>query len=161
MPIEIAAPREPFHSNMLARTWLQEETVHLDDLPGIAVLTRRFAFRFVRIRVAGLSRNHRVKVSAVAAHASGAAIEPALALPTGLTPKLAAIDAVAVRTLRNCLHTVFEDGPKRDRRLWLGDLRLQALANSVTFRRFDIVKRSPAAVCRSRATGWTGGSLPV
>ena len=27
------------------------------------------------------------------------------------------------------MQDVFEDGPKRDRRLWLGDLRLEALAN--------------------------------
>ena len=52
-----------------------------------------------------------------------------------------AIDRVALRTLRNCMQDFFEDGPKRDRRLWLGDLRLQALTNSVTYRHFDLVKR--------------------
>jgi len=36
---------------------------------------------------------------------------------------------------------VFEDGPKRDRRLWIGDLRLQALTNYATFRNYDLVKR--------------------
>lgn len=36
---------------------------------------------------------------------------------------------------------MFEDGPKRDRRLWLGDLRLQALVNDVTFARHDLVRR--------------------
>ena len=40
------------------------------------------------------------------------------------------------------MQTVFEDEPKRDRRLWLGDLRLEALANYETYRNFDIVKRS-------------------
>ena len=40
------------------------------------------------------------------------------------------------------MQTVFEDGPKRDRRLWLGDLRLQALANYATYRNYDLVKRS-------------------
>jgi hypothetical protein len=35
-----------------------------------------------------------------------------------------------------------EDGPKRDRRLWLGDLRLQALVNAVSFKRFDQVERA-------------------
>ena len=44
----------------------------------------------------------------------------------------AALDRVSQRTLRDCMQTVFEDGPKRDRRLWLGDLRLQALANYAT-----------------------------
>ncbi|MGV7320317.1 hypothetical protein PJH10_29445, partial [Mycobacterium kansasii] len=36
---------------------------------------------------------------------------------------------------------VFEDGPKRDRRLWIGDLRLQALANYETFDNTELVKR--------------------
>lgn len=39
------------------------------------------------------------------------------------------------------MQDVFEDGPKRDRRLWLGDLRLQALANYETFQNNDLVKR--------------------
>ena len=39
------------------------------------------------------------------------------------------------------MQSVFEDGPKRDRRLWMGDLRLQALTNAVSFRNFDLVKR--------------------
>ena len=51
------------------------------------------------------------------------------------------IDTVACRTLRDCMQMVFEDGPKRDRRLWIGDLRLQALANYQTFRNNDLVKR--------------------
>jgi hypothetical protein len=41
----------------------------------------------------------------------------------------------------NCMQEVFEDGPKRDRRLWLGDLRLQALVNDVTFGHHDLVRR--------------------
>lgn len=36
----------------------------------------------------------------------------------------------------------FEDGPKRDRRLWLEDLRLQAMVNAVTFRNFELVEHS-------------------
>jgi hypothetical protein len=39
------------------------------------------------------------------------------------------------------MQDVFEDGPKRDRRLWLGDLRLEALSNYYTFRNDDLVKR--------------------
>ena len=51
------------------------------------------------------------------------------------------LDRVSLRTLQNCMQTVFEDGPKRDRRLWLGDLRLQALANYETFHNMKLVKR--------------------
>jgi len=51
------------------------------------------------------------------------------------------IDRVGAKTLMDCMQSVFEDGPKRDRRLWLGDLRLQALANYETFKNYDMVKR--------------------
>ncbi|KAJ7244074.1 bacterial alpha-L-rhamnosidase domain-containing protein [Mycena rebaudengoi] len=71
---------------------------------------------------------------------------------------LRAIDSAAMHTLRDCMHAVFEDGPRRDRRLWLGDLRLQALANYATFAHFALVKRCLylfAAVPRTNA------SLPV
>ena len=56
-------------------------------------------------------------------------------------PILQEIDKVSIRTLRNCMQLVFEDGPKRDRRMWLGDLRLQARANYKTFHNTDLVKR--------------------
>ena len=39
------------------------------------------------------------------------------------------------------MQDVFEDGPKRDRRLWLGDLRLQALADYASFDNTALVKR--------------------
>ncbi|PVH68840.1 glycoside hydrolase family 78 protein, partial [Cadophora sp. DSE1049] len=55
--------------------------------------------------------------------------------------QLQAMDRVSMLTLRDCMQTVFEDGPRRDRRLWLGDLRLEALTNYFTFKHFDLVKR--------------------
>jgi len=39
----------------------------------------------------------------------------------GFSAKMQHIDLLSQYTLRNCLQEVFEDGPKRDRRLWLGD----------------------------------------
>jgi hypothetical protein len=51
------------------------------------------------------------------------------------------IDKISLNTLRNCMQTVFEDGPKRDRRLWLGDFRLQALVNYHSFKNYDLCKR--------------------
>jgi alpha-L-rhamnosidase len=55
--------------------------------------------------------------------------------------ELKKIDEISIKTLADCMQDVFEDGPKRDRRLWLGDLRLQALANYETFRNNNLVKR--------------------
>ena len=48
---------------------------------------------------------------------------------------------VGLNTLKECMQDVFEDGPKRDRRMWLGDLRLQARANYYTFKNYDLAKR--------------------
>lgn len=62
-------------------------------------------------------------------------------LPEGIDEELKQIDSISINTLQNCMQDVFEDGPKRDRRLWIGDLRLQALANYETFRNNDLVKR--------------------
>jgi hypothetical protein len=63
------------------------------------------------------------------------------ALAPGVPALLRRIDEVSLDTLRDCMQTVFEDGPRRDRRLWVGDLRLQALTNYASFRNFDLVKR--------------------
>ncbi len=58
-------------------------------------------------------------------------------------PLLNQIDLVSRKTLKECMQDVFEDGPKRDRRMWLGDLRLQARANYYTFKNYDLAN----AVC--------------
>jgi alpha-L-rhamnosidase len=57
--------------------------------------------------------------------------------------ELVAIDRISKVTLRDCMQIVFEDGPRRDRRVWLGDLRLQVLANHCTFKDSALVKRCP------------------
>ncbi|MGR8802286.1 sugar hydrolase, partial [Klebsiella variicola subsp. variicola] len=74
-----------------------------------------------------LSRKFRLQFDEIALETVTSAGSPQPAVIAD--PQLKAIDGVAVRTLQNCMQEVFEDGPKRDRRLWLGDLRLQALVN--------------------------------
>ena len=59
----------------------------------------------------------------------------------GLSSSWLQEEIITVDTLAECMQDVLEDGPKRDRRLWLGDLRLQALANYYTFENMDIVRR--------------------
>lgn len=56
-------------------------------------------------------------------------------------PELKKIGKVSLKTLAECMQDVFEDGPKRDQRLWLGDLHLQALVNYATFKNYNLVKR--------------------
>ena len=112
----------------------------MDVLPSEVKLSRRYAFHFVKIDILALSSKYRLVVEDAAAETTSSA-DDAMIENVRLEPEDARIDQVSLRTLRNCMQDFFEDGPKRDRRLWLGDLRLQALTNSVTYRNFDLVKR--------------------
>ena len=127
------------YNGWISKGWIQEEYVHLDVLPASLELKRRYAFRYVKIEVLAVSQKYRlcvVNASAQAVTSADKAVEI-----RGKNHKEKAIDKVSVRTLSECMQLEFEDGPKRDRRLWLGDLRLQALANYATFRQNDLVKR--------------------
>lgn len=124
----------------ISKGWVQQEQVHVDVLPATVALPRRFAFRYVKLDVLALSGKYRLTVADAFAETTTSADDGAIQ-PLRGDERDAAIDRVAVRTLRSCMQRVFEDGPKRDRRLWLGDLRLQALANYATFHNDDLVKR--------------------
>ena len=128
------------YSGWISKGWVQQEQVHIDVLPTVYPFPRRYAFRYVKIDVLALSSKYQLVIEDAFAEVSTAADDNAPASLNG-DEKDIAIDQVALRTLRSCMQEVFEDGPKRDRRLWLGDLRLQALTNSVTYRNFDLVKR--------------------
>ena len=121
--------------------WIQEERVRVDLIPGELKLPRRYAFRYVRAEVLDISSRFSLKIESVNCDAVTSADEGLLRPCELQDEELRAIDAAACRTLKECMQDVFEDGPKRDRRLWLGDLRLQALANAVTYRKFDLVRR--------------------
>jgi hypothetical protein len=100
----------------------------------------RRTFRYIRIVVLKadntitLSNLQCDEVSAIAFNK----IKPLI----GFSKQMQQIDLTAQYTLRNCIQEVFEDGPKRDQRLWLGDLRLEALADGVLYKSDSLVKRS-------------------
>ena len=120
--------------------WIQQEQIHIDVLPAVLELPRRYAFRYLQIEVLDVSSKYQLTLEDAFCIATTSADDGALRPYPG-TPRQAHLDAVACRTLRECMQDVFEDGPKRDRRLWMGDLRMQALANYETFRNDDLVKR--------------------
>ena len=128
------------YTGWISKGWVQQEQVHIDVLPSELALPRRYAFRYVRIDVLALSSRYRLVVEDAFAETVTSADDRVIRPLEGDT-RDTAIDRAALRTLHNCMQDVFEDGPKRDRRLWLGDLRLQALANGVTYRNFSLVKR--------------------
>lgn len=155
------------YDGWISKGWIQEEYVHVDVLPATLKLPRRYAFRYMEIKVIDVSLKYflvveRVSMEAVSSVAmqEGVPAEMAAATARGDMSKgeisaearerqdsragdslLTEIDKVSVQTLRNCMQTVFEDGPKRDRRMWLGDFRLQARANYQTFKNHKLVKR--------------------
>ena len=134
---------EPFHpyKGMLSESWLPEEIVTIDYLPQSVRLPRRYAFRFVKVEVIDTSPNFGISFRNLKAHGLSAANGVLPSLPIGMPADLRRIDEVAGATLRDCMQTTFEDGPRRDQRLWTGDLRLQALTSYCTFSNNDLVKR--------------------
>jgi alpha-L-rhamnosidase len=91
-------------------------------------MPRRRAFRYVKIEVISTSPRYGVKISNPIANAVTSAPweDPAILsfankgkeMSEEEKDGLRKIDEVALRTLRNCMHTVYEDGPRRDMRLW-------------------------------------------
>ncbi len=139
-PEELFEDIEAYHG-WISKGWIQQEEMHLDVLPATVHSKRRYAFRYLKIEVLAVSSKFKLMVQHVACMEQTSA-------PTGLLVPyesddrlLVRMDEIACRTLRNCMHDVFEDGPKRDRRLWMGDLRLQALANYETYEDYSLVKR--------------------
>lgn len=142
MPSEIGEPFEKYNG-WLSRSWLQEEIINIDVLPCKITLPRRYAFRYLHVDVIATSQKYTIQFEHISiTTVTSADIAKVYPLPNTLTDKeLVDIDRVAIKTLHDCMQSVFEDGPKRDRRLWIGDLRLQALANYYTFKNYDLVRR--------------------
>lgn len=138
VPADVAGPLD---AGTLSRAWLPDEMVNADFLPRRVEIARRHAFRYVKFDVIDTSPNYAVRFERVEARAVTSAGRPPAPLAVTVPEPLRRLDEVSLSTLRDCMQTVFEDGPRRDRRLWVGDLRLQALTDYVTFRNFDLVKR--------------------
>ncbi|WP_239618117.1 alpha-L-rhamnosidase-related protein [Cohnella mopanensis] len=141
MPCEIAEDFDEYNG-WLDRSWLQDEIVNFDVLPGTYTLPRRYTFRYLKIEVLSPARKFKVAFPDIyVTTETSADVTQVPPLPDDMPEDLREMDRIAVKTLQDCMQTVFEDGPKRDRRLWIGDLRLQALANYYTFNNHDLVKR--------------------
>ncbi|MFV0560360.1 MAG: alpha-rhamnosidase [Enterococcus sp.] len=129
------------YDGWLSKSWIQEEYIHLDTLPTTLELPRRYAARFIELDVIDSSPKWKAKFTQPLFVAqSSVSLEQAPKIVID-DPLLERIYTVSVKTLQDCMQTIFEDGPKRDRRLWIGDLRLQALANYATFEDEELVKR--------------------
>ena len=125
----------------LSSGWIQEEYIHIDCIPSRVELPRRYAFRYMELLVKDTSQAYGIKIDNIVCKAvSSADMRLVEKLKTD-DEFLKQIDKVSLKTMHDCMQEVFEDGPKRDRRLWIGDLRLQALTNYETFKNYDLAKR--------------------
>jgi len=129
------------YDGWLSRSWIQEEYIHVDVLPAQIVLPRRYAFRYLKITMMDTSPKYKLVVKHAECLSETSADMRKLEPLHFKDEMLDQIYTVSLRTLANCMQDVFEDGPKRDRRLWAGDFRLQALTNYVSFKNLDLVKR--------------------
>jgi alpha-L-rhamnosidase len=140
VPSELATPFDPYPGS-LSRAWLQDETVTVTVLPATITIPRRLAFRYVKVEWLGASSSFNFGFVDIQfkATTSVTVTPPALAATTPVIVK--DIDRVGLTTLKECMQTVYEDGPKRDQRLWIGDTYLEALANVYSFKNNDLTKR--------------------
>lgn len=141
-PIDATEPMDDVKT-WISTSWLPDEIINVDVMPQTVSLPRRYSFRYLRVQVIDTSAKYKVSFSDVVCTATSAiAPEQHIEAVSFSDPLPQSIDDVSIFTLRDCRQTVFEDGPRRDRRLWLGDLRLQALVNYSTFKDFNLVKRN-------------------
>ncbi|WP_439001776.1 alpha-L-rhamnosidase-related protein [Pediococcus damnosus] len=140
MPIELTQNSTDY-KGWLSSSWIQEELIHLDVLPFELKLPRRYSFRYVELTVVDTSPKWQAVFSAPKLETETSVNTKNLKSVKITDPQLKKIYNVGLKTLQDCMQTVFEDGPKRDRRLWIGDLRLQALADYATFKDTTLVKR--------------------
>ena len=136
---ELGEKAEEYHG-WISKGWIQQEQLHLDVLPCTLQMERRYAFRYISIEVLDCSPKYALVVENIVCDTVTSADDGVLQAYQG-DAELAQLDRIACRTLRSCMQSVFEDGPKRDRRLWMGDLRMQALANYETYHNDALVKR--------------------
>lgn len=140
VPSELAEESSDY-DGWLSRSWIQEEFVHLDRLPARLTLPRRYSFRYVELKIIDTSPKWQAVFSNPVVTTETSA-DTSSFTPLSLKDEtLQQIYNVGLKTLADCMQDVFEDGPKRDRRLWLGDLRLQALADYSSFDNITLVKR--------------------
>ena len=139
VPAELNTPFEPY-TGSLSRAWLQDEIITVMRLPQTVTIERRLACRYVKIELLAQSY-YDFTFSDFNFRAATSAHGDVPALAASADPMIKRINEIGLKTLAECMQTVYEDGPKRDQRLWIGDLYLEALANAYSYKNHDLTKR--------------------
>ena len=136
-PAELCEPFDPWRGT-LSRGWMQDEILTVDVADCDVRLERRMAFRYLHIELSG--GNFDFALDGIRCEATTSAGELKTALGDNCPKIIRDINDVSLATLRECMQTVYEDGPKRDRRLWIGDLYLESLAGRYSYQNHQLTK---------------------
>ena len=139
VPAELNTPFDPY-TGSLSRAWLQDEIITVMRLPQTVTVERRLACRYVKIELLAQSY-YDFNFSDFNFRAETSAHGDVPAIAASADPMIKRINEIGLKTLAECMQTVYEDGPKRDQRLWIGDLYLEALANAYSYKNHDLTKR--------------------
>ena len=139
LPAELNTPLDPWRGG-LSRAWMQDEVVTVTQVDQWIEIPRRLAARYLKIELMGASNDFDFAIDDVEFRAQSSAGEVLTQLEQGCPDIVRDINNVGIETLRECMQTVYEDGPKRDRRLWIGDMYLESLANRYSFKNNQMTK---------------------
>lgn len=159
VPAEVVTPFDPY-TGSLSRAWLQDEIITVDDISVPIKVNRRIAFRYLKIELLGSSPYFDFAINDMQFVATTSVATQPEPLATTTEKLVQDIDRIGLATLRECMQTVYEDGPKRDQRLWLGDLYLESLANNFSFKNHDLTRRCLYLMAGvSKTTGYLNHTL--
>ncbi|GAX03934.1 alpha-L-rhamnosidase [Secundilactobacillus pentosiphilus] len=125
----------------LPLSWIQDETLHVDLLPQQLAFPRRYSCRYICLEPVGQSLKWQPQFTQPQFTAESAVLNEQVAPLIQAPSWIQQVDQACVATLRNTMQYVFEDGTKRDQRLWVSDFRIQARVNYVTFHNQTVPKR--------------------
>ena len=103
--IELSEDSSEYHG-WISRSWIQEVWMHIDVLPGVQRMLRRFAFRYVKIEVIDLSSKYSLIIDDAYVDSVSSADDSSIEVFHG-TEMEERIDQIAIRTLHNCMQDVF------------------------------------------------------
>ena len=116
MPAEMYASFDQYEGT-LSKVWLQEEIITVHTLPAEIALPGRYAFRYLKFEILASAGDMDFYIRDVYCTAVSSAGADLLTTSAQWDQTFQTISDVSIRTLRECMQTVFEDGPKRDRRI--------------------------------------------
>jgi len=99
------------YNGSISSSWIQEEFMHVDILPNTVNMPRRYAFRYMEIKVLHTSPKYQIVIEDVNCTAVSSADLSAIAPLTRIDEDLVKMDKISIKTLQDCMQSVFEDGP--------------------------------------------------